>query len=66
MAERSSSTIVRPGQLTDKPPRGDIRCSRDTSIKGERPIARADVATTLLDVAERGEPVASAINIVAK
>jgi putative NAD(P)-binding protein len=45
-------TVVRLPQLTDQPARGRFRTSRELFTKGPYPIARADAAAALLDIAE--------------
>jgi putative NADH-flavin reductase len=58
-------TVVRLPLLTDRPARGRFRTSGELFATGPYPLARADAAAALLDVAEAGAFARTAINVVA-
>lgn len=63
MTSQLDWTIVRATQLTDGPATGQVRCVRGEFDAGPYRISRADVAATLLDVAERTDMIGSAIEV---
>jgi putative NADH-flavin reductase len=58
-------TVVRLPLLTDRPARGRFRTSGELFATGPYPLARADAAAALLDVAEAGAFARTAINVAA-
>jgi putative NADH-flavin reductase len=58
-------TVVRLPLLTDRPARGRFRTSGELFATGPYPLARADAAAALLDVAEDGAFAGAAINVAA-
>lgn len=56
-------TIVRATQLTDGPATGQVRHAHGDFNTGPYTIARADVATVLLDIAERGDEICAAVEV---
>jgi putative NADH-flavin reductase len=58
-------TVVRLPLLTDRPARGRFRTSRELFTAGPYPLARADAAAALLDIAEAGTLARTTINVAA-
>jgi putative NADH-flavin reductase len=56
-------TIVRATQLTDGPATGQVRCVQGEFDAGPYRISRADLATVLLDMAERTDVIRSALEV---
>ena len=56
-------TIVRPTRLSDRPGAGAYRAEVDRLPAVPRAIARTDVATCLLDLAERGDHVGRVVGL---
>jgi putative NADH-flavin reductase len=58
-------TVVRLPLLTNRPARGRFRTSGELFASGPYPLARADAAAALLDVAEAGTFARTAVNVAA-
>ena len=56
-------TIVRPPQLTDKPPTGTYRTAVDRNVRGGFSVSRADVAQLMLRVLDEPETIHHVISI---
>jgi putative NADH-flavin reductase len=56
-------TVVRPPQLTDRPPTGTYRTASGQNIRGGWSVPRADVADLMLRVLDQPETVHQAIGI---
>ncbi len=56
-------TVVRPPQLTDKPPTGTYRTAYGQNIRGGLSVPRADVAHLMLGVLNRPETIHQTIGI---
>jgi putative NADH-flavin reductase len=56
-------TVVRPPQLTDKPPTGAYRTAHGQNLRGGWSISRADVAHYMLRVLEQPDTIKQAIGI---
>jgi putative NADH-flavin reductase len=56
-------TVVRPPQLTDKPPTGTYRTAYGQNIRGGWSVSRADVADLMLRVLDQPETIEQAIGI---
>lgn len=56
-------TVVRPSRLLDSPARGRFRSSRDRNLRGGAKIARADVATAMLDLVDDATSVGHAVYV---
>ncbi len=56
-------TIVRPPQLTGKPPTGRYRIAVGRNVRGARSVSRADVAHSMLAMVDQPETIGQVIGI---